>query len=124
MTVQRLNLPELGLPAGPYSHAIVHGQTLYTSGFTAYGTAAQAASVKEQVRAIFKQFRVIAASQGTTLANLVKVTIFLTIPESIPELRDALVEEYGPDIPASSMTIVRSLFAPELKVEIEAILAV
>lgn len=124
MTVQRLNLPQLGLPAGPYSHAIVHGQTLYTSGFTAYGTAAQAASVKEQVRAIFKQFRVIAASQGTTLANLVKVTIFLTSPESIPELRDALVEEYGPDIPASSMTIVRSLFAPELKVEIEAILAV
>ncbi len=123
MTVQRLNLPELGLPAGPYSHAVIQGQTLYTSGFTAYGTAAQTKPVKDQVQAIFKQFEVIAANQNTTLAGLIKVTIFLTDPMDIPELRDALFEHYGPNVPASSMVIVKSLFSPDLAVEIEAILA-
>ncbi|TQV74451.1 RidA family protein [Denitrobaculum tricleocarpae] len=123
MTVQRINLPELGLPAGPYSHAVIQGQTLYTSGFTAYGTTAQAKPVKEQAQAIFRQFEIIAASQNTTLANLIKVTVFLTDPSDIPELREALVALYGPNVPASSMVIVGSLFAPDLAVEIEAILA-
>lgn len=121
--LQRLNLPELGLPAGPYSHAVTHERTLYTSGFTAYGTAAQAGSVAEQVNAIFEQFEVIAGSQNTSLANIVKVTIFLADPSYIPELREALVQRYGPHIPASSMVMVGGLFAPELAVEIEAVFA-
>ncbi len=123
MNLERLNIPALGLPAGPYSHAVIHDRTLYTSGFTAYGTAAQAGSAAEQVDAIFEQFEVIASDRKTSLANIVKVTIFLADPSYIPEIRDALTLRYGTQIPASSMVIVGALFAPELVVEVEAIFA-
>lgn len=121
--IERLNLPELGLPAGPYSHAVVHGRTLYTSGFTAFGTDSQAGGMAEQIGAIFRQFEIIAASQNASLAELVKVTIFITNPADIPELRTALEKQYGSNVPASSLVIVASLFAPELAVEVEAIFA-
>ncbi len=50
MPLARQNFEELGLPAGPYTHAIRHGQTVYTSGFTAFGTPAQADSAARKSR--------------------------------------------------------------------------
>ncbi|WP_289033144.1 RidA family protein [uncultured Roseibium sp.] len=123
MPLTRINLPELGLPVGPYSHAVRHGDTLYTSGFTAFGTDAQSASASAQAAAIFDQLERIATSQGSSMEKLVKVTVFITDPASIPSLRDALTERYAEQVPASSMVIVNGLFAPELALEVEAIFA-
>ncbi|WP_153769843.1 RidA family protein [Labrenzia sp. CE80] len=123
MPLTRINLPELGLPVGPYSHAVRHGDTLYTSGFTAFGTDAQSASASQQATAIFDQLERIVTSQGSSMEKLVKVTVFITDPTNIPSLRDSLTERYAAQAPASSMVIVRGLFAPELALEVEAIFA-
>ncbi|MFA1645203.1 MAG: RidA family protein, partial [Enterobacteriaceae bacterium] len=37
----RKNYPELGEVKAPYVHSVKHGNTLYISGLTAFGTAAQ-----------------------------------------------------------------------------------
>ncbi|WP_343564675.1 RidA family protein [Kiloniella sp. b19] len=124
MELKRSSLPELGPPAGPYSHAVLYGSTLFTSGLTAFGSEAQQASVQKQVEEIFRQLALIASAHGTGLNNLVKVTVFIPDLSVVPELREALFVQYGQDIPASSMVMVAGLFSPDLLVEIEAVFAV
>lgn len=121
MTLSRQNFQALGLPVGPYSHAVRHKDTVYTSGFTAFGTEAQMSGAGEQTDAILEQLAYIATQFDGTLADLIKVTVFITDAADIPAIRDALEAGYGTAVPASSLVMVSGLFAPELRVEIEAV---
>ncbi|ORM71633.1 RidA family protein [Pantoea rwandensis] len=119
----RKNYSELGEVKAPYVHAVKHGDTLYVSGLTAFGTPAQQSDIARQAEAIFQQLHIIAASEGTSLKNLIKVTIFITSFEEINALRAVLFKHYGDALPASSLVQISQLFSPDLKVEIEAIMA-
>lgn len=121
--LQRKNYSELGEPVGPYVHAVRHDRSLFLSGVTAFGTPAAQADIGQQARACFAQIARIAAAEGTTLASLVKVTLFVTSLEDLQTLRAALFETYGAHLPASSLVRVAGLFAPELRIEVEGILA-
>ncbi|WP_428649948.1 RidA family protein [Roseibium sp.] len=123
MPVTRQNFEQLGLPAGPYTHAVTHAETLYTSGFTAFGTPAAASGAGDQTRAVLNQLAFIAQQHGKDLDALLKVTVFVTNPADIPEIREALAARYGCHVPASSLVVISELFAPDLKVEIEAVFA-
>jgi len=122
MEIERNNYQALGNPVGPYVHAVKHGNTLYLSGLTAFGSRAQKEGIGNQVKAIFKQIDTIARAEKSSLANIIKVTIFVTDLSQIGELREALFEVYGDNIPASSLVHVAGLFSPDLKIEIEAII--
>ncbi|MBG6206171.1 2-iminobutanoate/2-iminopropanoate deaminase [Labrenzia sp. EL_126] len=121
MTISRQNFEDLGVPFGPYTHAVRHENTIFTSGFTAFGTQAQAASAEEQTHATLSQLSFLAGQYGKTLSDLVKVTVFVTDPSDIPGIRHALTEAYGKNVPASSLVMVAGLFSPDLRVEMEAI---
>ncbi|MEP4770964.1 MAG: RidA family protein [Roseibium sp.] len=123
MPLERNNYKNLGLPVGPYTHAVVHGKTLYTSGFTAFGTDAQTGSAAAQTKAVLNQLEFIAEQNGKTMSDVIKVTVFVNNPEDIPGIRSVLSDRYGTAVPASSLVMISSLFAPELRVEIEAIFA-
>ncbi len=121
MTLTRQNYEALGLPVGPYTHAVRHANTLYTSGFTAFGTKAHMSGAGEQTSAVLEHLGYIAKQYDRTLADLIKVTVFITDAADIPSIRDALEAGYGSTVPASSLVMVSGLFAPELRVEIEAV---
>lgn len=104
-------------------HAVKHGTTLYVSGLTAFGTAAQQGDIAEQAEAIFEQLRLVAIAEQTSLASLLKVTIFVTSLTEINALREVLYRYYGHHLPASSLVQISGLFSPDLRIEIEAILA-
>lgn len=119
--VIRKNYPELGEVKAPYVHSVRHGDTLYISGLTAFGTAYQHAGIVEQAEEIFSQITKIVSTEGTDFSSLIKVTIFITSFDEINELRKVLYQNYGDYLPASSLVEVSRLFAPELSIEIEAI---
>ncbi|MEY4549985.1 MAG: hypothetical protein RL685_6180 [Pseudomonadota bacterium] len=121
--LQRKNYTELGEPVGPYVHAVHCNGLLFLSGVTAFGTPAAQGDIGQQARACFAQIARIAAAEGTTLSSLVKVTLFVTSFQDIRALRAALFETYGAELPASSLVRVAGLFAPELSIEVEGILA-
>lgn len=52
------------------------------------------------------------------------MTIFVTELTDIEQLRSALFSYYEDNLPASCLVQVKSLFVPELKIEIEAVVAV
>lgn len=120
---ERKNYPQLDEVKAPYVHAVKHGKTLYVSGLTAFGTAAQQGDMVEQAEAIFDQLRAVAVAENTSLAALLKVTIFITSFTEITALREVLYRNYGEHLPASSLVQVSGLFSADLRIEIEAIFA-
>ncbi|MDD7912119.1 MULTISPECIES: RidA family protein [Pseudovibrio] len=123
MTLQRKTYPFLPDAVGPYAHAVKHGTALYLSGLTAYGTKAQSGTTQEQAEEILHQIASIAVAEGTDLRNLIKVTIFVTDMSTLGNLRQLLSQAYGCHLPASSLVEVKGLVHPDLKIEMEAILA-
>jgi len=123
MKPQVINYPTLGLPLGPYSHAVIHGHTLYTSGMTAFGSKFQDANISEQTKEIFSQLDYIAKQEGSNLNRLIKVTLFVSDLSDMKSLRQTLSEIYGSHTPASTLIEVKALFCDSLKIEVEAIIA-
>lgn len=76
----------------------------------------------EQARAIFSQLKIIAQAEGSDLSSLIKVTVFITDFTQAQELREELFRQYGGNLPASSLVEVSKLFAPDVSIEIEAVL--
>lgn len=124
MPLRRSNYPALAEPVGPYVHAVRHGNTLYLSGLTAFGTSAQDGPIEMQAREIFRQIRIIAKAERTSLANIVKITAFVTELDRMEAFRRTLFDIYGKNLPASSLIHIAGLFADDLKIEIETIIAV
>ncbi|WP_174510019.1 RidA family protein [Klebsiella oxytoca] len=121
--VIRKNYPELGEVKAPYVHSVRHGDTLYISGLTAFGTPAQQSGIAEQAEEIFSQIRKIVSAEGADFSSLIKVTIFITSFEEINALREVLYRHYGDHLPASSLVEISRLFSPDLKIEIETVFA-
>ncbi|MBD8093839.1 RidA family protein [Pseudomonas fluorescens] len=122
--IQRKTYAALPPAVGPYSHAVKHDNTLYLSGFTAFGTEAQGQSLEKQAHAIFEQIKTVASEEGTDMSSLLKVTLFITDFGQVGELRKVLAQHYDGHFPASSLVEVSKLFSPELNIEIEAIFGV
>ncbi|PKF80116.1 enamine deaminase RidA [Vibrio sp. vnigr-6D03] len=120
----RHHYPKLGDAVGPYVHAVEHNQTLYTSGFTAFGSAAQTENIGLQLKDIFRQLSIIAEQHQSSLDSLIKVTIFITDLKDLPLARETLTDIYGGQLPASSLVLVAGLFHPDLNVEVEATIAI
>lgn len=119
--IERKTYAALTPAVGPYSHAVRNGNTLYLSGFTAFGTEAQGQSLEKQANAILEQIGTVAAEEGTDMSSLLKVTIFITDFSQAGELRKVLGQHYDGHFPASSLVEVSRLFSPELNIEIEAV---
>lgn len=117
----RKNYPALGEVKAPYVHSVRHGNTLYISGLTAFGTPAQHKGIAEQAEEIFSQIRNIISAEGADFSSLIKVTIFITSFAEINALREVLYRNYGDHLPASSLVEVSRLFSPDISVEIETI---
>lgn len=68
----RKNYPELGEVKAPYVHSVKHGNTLYISGLTAFGTRAQQAGIGAQAEEVFTQIRTVARAEGIDFPLLSK----------------------------------------------------
>ncbi len=123
MQVAHKNYPHLDAPVGPYVHAVSYNGLLFLSGLTAFNTSAQDGDLGTQAEAVFEQIKSILEAEGVNFNNLLKVTIFVTEFGEVDKLRNVLFSYYGNNLPASSLVQVKSLFAPELKIEVEAIVA-
>ena len=120
--IERKNYDALAAPVAAYSHAVRNANTLYLSGFHAFGTAAQGKSVGEQANEILNQIKAVATAEGTDMSSLVKITTFLTDIRQIGELREAFTKNFTGNLPASTTVEVSKLFSPAIHIEIEAIL--
>jgi 2-iminobutanoate/2-iminopropanoate deaminase len=123
MEITRRNFPEIGQPGGPFCHAVRAGNLLYVSGATAGGTDAANGTAAQQTDAILKKLSHILQAEGATLANVVKVTVFVTDMRERSEIAKVREQYFQDAYPASTLVQVAALAAPNLKLEIEAVAA-
>ena len=75
----------------------------------------------EQARQVFRNMAAILAVAGATIADVVKVTVFLTRIEDREAVDVARREAFGAVRPASTLVEISRLVVPGARVEIEAV---
>jgi 2-iminobutanoate/2-iminopropanoate deaminase len=110
-------------PAGTWSNCLVAGGVAYLAGMTARGAGEAGASGDEyaQSQAIFAKIRSLVEAAGGSMADIVKVTIFVTDISQREKVWRARREFFTGNFPASTLVQVAALADPSLKVEIEAV---
>jgi enamine deaminase RidA (YjgF/YER057c/UK114 family) len=79
------------------------------------------ATAAEQAELALKNIETILKAEGATLADVVKVTVYVTDMRYLDEITPARLKAFPKDGPASAIVQVAGLAFPELKVEIEAV---
>ena len=113
-------------PAGLQpGHQVTGAQSiLFLAGQVAYdkdGGAAHPGDFKAQARAVFGSLKALVEAGGGTLANVVKITTYVTDVKHRPDFRVIRDEFFGQRGPASTMIQVAALAHPDYLIEIEAI---
>lgn len=115
-----------GLPAAlsHYTDAVRFGDILFVSGLTAHDATGQlvgGADAAAQTRQILKNLTLVLDAVGATMADVLKVTVFLTDINDRAAINPVRQEFFGNARPASTLIEVSKLALPEMKVEIEAV---
>lgn len=106
-------------PAGTWSNCLVAGGIAYIAGMTARGSGA--ADEYAQAKVIFTKIRHLVEAAGGTMADVVKVTIFVTDITQREKVWQARREAFTGNFPVSTLVQAAALADPSLKVEIEAV---
>ena len=118
--VQHPDVPEP--PAETWSNCLVIGDQILVAGMTARnGTQVLADDEYGQARAIFEKIEKLVSAADASMADVVKVVIYVTDISRREEVWRARREFFSGDFPVSTLVEVSALAMPELKVEIEAI---
>jgi 2-iminobutanoate/2-iminopropanoate deaminase len=113
-------------PYEPYrlSQGFRVGDLLFISGQAAIGENGEiigAGDFDAQAEQTFTNLARVLEAGGSSLENVVKVTIFLVDMANFPKIVDLRGRWFTPPYPADTIVEVRSLALPDLQLEIEAI---
>jgi 2-iminobutanoate/2-iminopropanoate deaminase len=106
-------------PAGTWSNCLVAGGIAYIAGMTARGSGE--GDEYAQAKAIFGKIRHLVEAAGGSMADIVKVTIFVTDITQREKVWQARREFFTGNFPASTLVQVAALADPSLKVEVDAV---
>ena len=129
--VRSANVPE---PAdGRFSNCLVVDGVAYIAGMTASDTSGSAVrdravasgqesdEVYRQAKVIFEKIKQLLESAGGTMADVVKITVYVLDINERQGVWRARQESFSGDFPTATMVQVGALASPSYKVEIDAI---
>jgi enamine deaminase RidA (YjgF/YER057c/UK114 family) len=125
-TIEKFSAPGVFDPT-TYSQGIKVSQAqtiLFLSGQVAYtpdGGVAFRGDFKAQARGAYEAIKALVESQGGTMANIIKITTYLTDMRYRVDLAPIREEFFGRKGPASTMVEIPALAHPNWMIEIEAI---
>jgi 2-iminobutanoate/2-iminopropanoate deaminase len=127
MPPHRETITALGAPAavGPYSHAVRTGDLVFISGQVPLDPESgelAGDAFAEQARRCLENLAVVAAAAGATLADAVRVTVYLTDMSAFNEVNEVYGTFFETEPPARVAIGVAAL-PKGAKVEMDAILA-
>lgn len=121
--IERLTPPGSPVPRGPYSPAVRAGGFIFVSGQAAIDPVTDQFSfgdIKHETRVTLQNIQRILEGCGASMADVVKVSVFLLDGRDFAAMNEVYVEFFGAAKPARTTVEVR--FAnPVMKVEIDCI---
>ena len=124
MTRQTIHTPNAPQAIGPYSQAVRAGDTVYLSGQIPLDpTTMQMVSgeIETEIRQVFENLKAVAEASGGTLANAVKVNVFLTDLAHFAKVNEIMATYCSQPYPARAAIGVAQL-PRGARVEIECVL--
>ena len=123
--MQRIQISTNQAPAaiGPYSQAIRSGQFIFTAGQVALDPTSGeivGTDVQAQTHRVLQNLQAVLTSAGSSLANVVKTTVFLSSMSDFQAMNAVYATYFGQPAPARSTVAVAELPRKAL-VEIECI---
>jgi 2-iminobutanoate/2-iminopropanoate deaminase len=121
---EEIRVPELAEPISHYTDAVRAGDLLFVSGFVPVdgeGHLVGGDDVAVQTRQVFANLGAVLAAAGTTFADVVKVTVYLTDIADRVCINPVRQEFFGETRPASTLVEVSALAVLGAKLEIEAV---
>jgi 2-iminobutanoate/2-iminopropanoate deaminase len=108
---------------GTWSNCLVVNGVAYVAGLVARGEDGKPVQggEYEQAKAIFAKMRGLIESAGGSMADVVKVVIFVTDIKNREQVWRARREVFSGNFPVSTLVQVAALASPDIKVEIEAV---
>jgi 2-iminobutanoate/2-iminopropanoate deaminase len=125
MTIRRVTSPAAPEPPPErWSNCLLVDGIAYVSGMVARGDDAKALAGMdeyEQAKVIFGKIKGLLEAAGGGMADVVKITVFVTNIKNNAKVWAARREFFTGNFPASTLVEVRALASPEILVEIEAV---
>ena len=126
MTKTAVQTPAAAAPIGPYSQGIKTGSLLFVSGQTPTDPQSGAVirgDIAQETRRVLDSLKAILEAGGSSLANVVKTTIFLKSMGDFAQVNEIYASYFKPPYPARSTVEVARL-PKDVNVEIECIATV
>jgi reactive intermediate/imine deaminase len=107
------------MPAGPYSQAIVAGNTIYVAGQGPFDpkTRMMPATFDEQVVQVFENIKAIVEGAGATMADVVKVNVYLADLGNFAKMNEVYKRYFVEDYPARATVGSQLLLGMGIEVE-------
>jgi reactive intermediate/imine deaminase len=112
MSAKIVSTRQAPAPIGPYSQAVRAGDTVYVSGVIALDPATGqlvSGDVAAQAERVFASLAAIAAAAGGSLADAVKLTIYLTDLASFGAVNEQMARVFRAPFPARATVGVKEL---------------
>lgn len=124
-----MNITQIRIDPDPYepyrlSQGYRVGDLLFISGQTAIDTSGRIVgegNFDVQAKQAFDNLERVLRAGGSSLPNVIKVTIFLTDMTHFDEIVELRGQRFTAPYPADTIVEVRSLYSPAAMIEIEAI---
>ena len=123
--IERVQSEQVGEPpAETWSNCLRIGNQVFIAGMTARSSefdSIEGAGVYAQARIFFSKIKFLIEAAGGTMADIVKVNIFVTNIDQRQEVWRARREFFTGNFPVSTLVEVSALALPEMEVEVEAV---
>jgi 2-iminobutanoate/2-iminopropanoate deaminase len=121
--IQRLSPPGVPSPRGPYSPAVRAGDFLFVSGQGPVDPATDQLSfgdIRHETRLTLGNIRRILEGCGASMADVVKVCVYLADAREFAAMNDVYAEFFNDAKPART-TVEAQMVAPPMRIEIDCI---
>ena len=121
--IERLTPPGVVAPRGPYSPAVRAGDFIYVAGQGPVDPATNQLSlgdIAHETRLVLNNIKLILEGCGSSMADVVKCSVFLKNGEDFKSMNAVYAEFFGEHKPART-TVVASFVEPGMLVEIDAV---
>jgi 2-iminobutanoate/2-iminopropanoate deaminase len=118
-----ISTPNSPAAIGPYSQAVLVGNTLYLAGQIAIDPATnqvRAGTIEEETKLVLDNLKAVVEAAGFTMAQIVSTSVFLKDLNEFPRM-NAVYATYFPSNPPARATVEVARLPRDVKIEIAAI---
>jgi 2-iminobutanoate/2-iminopropanoate deaminase len=120
--IERLSPAGIASPRGPYSPAVRAGDFIFLAGQVPVDPATNQMStgdIKHETRLVLNNIKRLLEGVGSSLADVVKVGVYLADGSEFPQMNEVYAEFFGEAKPARTTIVCK--FMADIRVEIDCV---